>query len=64
MRQWGSSMTSNAWDQMSLEEKIDELHRMLTGFIAMADENVDRANKASLELSARVGLIEAALQRR
>jgi len=49
---------------MSLEEKIDELHRMLTGFIAMADENVDRANKASLELSARVGLIEAALQRR
>ena len=45
------------WEKMSVEEKLDELHRRFEDFIAHSEKNVMRANAATKALAGQLNAL-------
>ena len=50
-----------SWDEMSADEKLDELHRIIKDFIAHSDKNLDGIVERFNAIHHRLMNIEAAM---
>jgi hypothetical protein len=57
-------MPTKPWEQMSLDDKLDELRRIIEHFIGTANVNVGKANEAFGEIKERLDSIEKTLKER
>jgi len=46
------------WDQLSVDEKLNELHRQFEGLINVANQSADRGNRAFANLDHRLSQLE------
>jgi len=53
-----------SWDQMSVDEKLDELRRIIDGFFNHYNTNVSRNNATLDQIGDRLKKIEDAIDRK
>jgi hypothetical protein len=51
-------MATKPWDQMSVNEKLDELHVQLERLISVTNQSADRGNQAFANLDYRLSQME------